>query len=243
MLYLQQYQLLPYQRTSEAMRDLFDCRLSAGTVANIVRECADTLVETELKIKQQLRRSPVIHANETGLRINNRLGYVHMASTSSLTHSATANHRGHKAMDEINVLPPYRGACVHDGLLSYKYYTHCRHTLCSVHPLRELTYFKEVTPETKAWAGPLKERLLERKGEVERVKAEGGKQLAKDELRLLTASYDRLVTEGQAAQPAPELPEQVRKQARNLLLRLERRREDAFASTVTTNSSIAMSNR
>jgi len=36
-LYLQQYQLLPYQRTSEAMRDLFGCQLSAGTVANIIR--------------------------------------------------------------------------------------------------------------------------------------------------------------------------------------------------------------
>jgi transposase len=36
-LYLQQYQLLPYGRTSEAMRDLFGCRISSGTVANSVR--------------------------------------------------------------------------------------------------------------------------------------------------------------------------------------------------------------
>jgi transposase len=47
-LYLQQYQLLPYQRTSEAMRDLFGCQLSPGTIANIIRECAAGLVETEL---------------------------------------------------------------------------------------------------------------------------------------------------------------------------------------------------
>jgi transposase len=80
-LYLQQYQLLPYQRTAEAMRELFGCRLSAGTVANIVKECASGLVETELKIKQKLRRSSVIHADEKGLRINKRLGYVHVAST------------------------------------------------------------------------------------------------------------------------------------------------------------------
>jgi transposase len=52
-LYLQQYQLLPYQRTSEAMRDLFGCHLSTGSVANVVRECADGLCETELKIKQK----------------------------------------------------------------------------------------------------------------------------------------------------------------------------------------------
>ena len=227
-LYLQQYQLLPYQRTSEAMRDLFGCQLSAGTVANIVRQCAAALVETELKIKRRLRRSPVIHADETGLRINQRLSYVHVASTAHLTHYAAANHRGQTAMDEINVLPRYRGTVVHDGHLAYKSYTRCRHALCGVHLLRELTYFEELSEETKAWAAPLKELLLEMKGAVERVRAEGGKQLAEDELRSLTQSFDRLIADGLEAQPPPELPEQVSKQARNLLLRLERRREEVL---------------
>jgi transposase len=225
-LYLQQYQLLPYQRTSEAMRDLFGCRLSAGTVANIVRECAEELVETELKLKQRLRRSPVIHADETGLRVNKRLHYVHVASTAHLTHYAAANHRGQTAMDEINVLPRYRGTCVHGGWLAYKYYTHCRHALCGVHLLRELTYFEELHDVAKAWAEPLKELLLEMKAEVERVMDGGGKQLTEGQLRSLTESYDRLVADGLRSQPPPELPEQVMKQARNLLLRLERRREE-----------------
>jgi transposase len=205
-LYLQQYQLLPYQRTSEAMRDLFGCRLSAGTVANIVRECAD----------------------ETGLRIDKRLAYVHVASTPALTHYAAASHRGRTAIDEINVLPAYRGTCVHDGWLAYTHYTRCRHALCGVHLLRELTYFEEVSAETKAWATPLKELLLEMKGEVERAKGEGGKRLTADRLTSMTASYDRLVAEGLQAQPPPEVPEQVRKQARNLLLRLERRKEEVL---------------
>jgi transposase len=227
-LYLQQYQLLPYQRTAEAMRDLFGCQLSPGTVANIVRECADELVQTELKIKQKLRRSGVIHADETGLRINQRLGYVHVASTPSLTHYAAANHRGQTAMDEINVLPRYHGTCVHDGLLSYKHYTKCRHALCGVHLLRELTYFEELSEETKTWATPLKELLLEMKGEVERVRGEGGKRLPEDRLELLTASYDRLVAEGQKAQLPLGVHGQVLKQARNLLLRFERRREEVL---------------
>lgn len=36
-LYLHDYQLLPYQRTAEAMRELFGCALSAGTLATAVR--------------------------------------------------------------------------------------------------------------------------------------------------------------------------------------------------------------
>ncbi len=227
-LYLQQYQLLPYQRTSEAMSDLFGCRLSAGTVANIVRECAAGLVETELKIKRGLRRSPIIHADETGLRVNKRLAYVHVASNARLTHYAAASHRGHTAIDEINVLPAYRGTCVHDGLLAYTYYDRCRHALCGVHLLRELTFFEELSEETKAWAAPLKGLLLEMKGEVDRVRGEGERRLAADRLTELTGSYDRLVAQGLSEPPPPDVPEQVKKQARNLLLRLERRKEEVL---------------
>jgi transposase len=53
-LYLHQYQLLPYARTAEAMRELFGCPLSAGTVANLVTRCAEELVETKLQIKRRL---------------------------------------------------------------------------------------------------------------------------------------------------------------------------------------------
>jgi transposase len=132
------------------------------------------------------------------------------------------------AIDEINVLPAYRGTCVHDGLLSYTHYTRCRHALCGVHLLRELTYFEEVAAETKAWASPLKELLLEMKGEVERVAARGEKRLSTERLAELVASYDRLVADGLRAEPPPEVPEQVRKQARNLLLRLERRKQEVL---------------
>jgi transposase len=44
----------------------------------------------------------------------------------------------------------------------------------------------------------------------------------------LSERYDRLVAEGQDADPPAEVPEQVRKQARNLLLRFERRREEVL---------------
>jgi hypothetical protein len=227
-LYLHDYGLLPYGRVADAMRELFGCALSAGTLANLVAGCAAGLIETELQIKKKLRRSSVIHADETGMRVGQRLQYVHVASTQHLTHYAAAPHRGRTAMDEINVLPRYRGVCVHDGLLSYSHYTRCRHALCGVHLLRELTYFAELTAETKAWAAPLKELLLEMKGAVEREREGGGTRLDASVLAELSARYDRLVAEGQATTTPPELPEGVRKQARNLLLRFERRREEVL---------------
>ncbi|MBA3805715.1 MAG: IS66 family transposase [Acidobacteria bacterium] len=190
--------------------------------------CASELVETELKIKQKLRRSSVIHADETGMRVGGRLHYVHVASTPRLTHYGADARRGKAAMDDIGILPEYRGTCVHDGWLSYTFYPKCRHALCGAHLLRELIYFEELGAETKAWAAPLKELLLEMKAQVERVSAVGEKRLAAEQLATLTGSYDRLIAEGLKAPPPSDVPEQVQKQARNLLLRLERRKEEVL---------------
>ncbi|MCA1565960.1 MAG: IS66 family transposase [Acidobacteria bacterium] len=227
-LYLHDYQLLPYARTAEAMRELFGCALSAGTVSTAVRHCASELIETELQIKRRLHRSAVIHADETGLRVEGRLHYVHVASTARLTHYGADTRRGKAAIDDIGILPQYRGTCVHDGWLSYTFYPKCRHALCGAHILRELTYFTELSEETKAWAGPLKELLPEMKGETERVCVQGGKRLDHVRLVSLTQSYDLLVAKGLRAQPPPELPEQMCQQGRNLLLRLERRKEEVL---------------
>ena len=221
-LYLHDYQLLPYARTAEAMKELFGCAISAGTLSSAVRRCATGLFETELKIKQGLRRSPVIHADETGLRVKGKLAYVHVASSAHLTHYAADARRGKAAIDEIGILPEYRGTCVHDGWFSYTHYPDCRHALCGAHLLRELTYFEELCDETKAWAAPLKELLLEMKGVAERAGAPVPAWRAEE----LTARYDRLVAEGQEAQQPPDVPQSARRQARNLLRRLERRKEE-----------------
>jgi transposase len=227
-LYLHGYQLLPYARTVEAMRELFGCAMSRGTLSTAVRQCAAGLVETELKIKRGLRRSSVIHADETGLRVRGRLHYVHVASTARLTHYGADARRGKSAIDDIGILAQYRGTCVHDGWLSYTFYPKCRHALCGAHILRELIYFEELGAETKTWASPLKELLLEMKAEVERVSAEGGKRLPAQRLEDLTGSYDRLIAAGLKSPPASDVPEQVQKQGRNLLLRLERRKEEVL---------------
>lgn len=131
-------------------------------------------------------------------------------------------------MEEAGVLPRYRGTCVHDGWWAYSSFTRCRHALCGVHLLRELTFFAELSEETKAWAAPLKGLLLEMKAEVERVRGEGGSRLAAGKLAELTERYDRLITAGLQSQPPPGVPEQVTRQARNLLLRMERRKTEVL---------------
>ena len=189
-----------------------------------LRECADGLLETELKIKRGLRRSALIHADETGLRVEGRLHFVHVASNSRLTHYTAAAGRGKTAIEAAGVLPRYRGTCVHDGWLSYTHYPDCRHALCGAHLLRELTYFEELSEMTEAWVSPLKELLPEMKGVAEREGAPAPAWLVED----LTARYDRLVAEGQEAPPPPDIPQSAWRQARSLLRRLAGRKEEVL---------------
>jgi transposase len=151
-LYLLHYQLLPYGRVREALGELFGCWLSQRTLERMVAECAGTLLETELKIKKKLRRSPVLHADETGLRVTGGCHYVHVASTGRLTHYGYDAHRGRRAIDDLNILPNYRGTYVHDGWMAYNSYSRCRHALCGAHLLRELTSFAEFDEARKRWA-------------------------------------------------------------------------------------------
>lgn len=93
--------------------------------------------------------------------------------------------------------------------------------MCGAHLLRELTYFEELSEETKAWATALKELLLlEMKREVERAGEEGRKRLVEDSLKSLTQSYER--NEVAASVERAE----ASRQARNLLLRLGRCKEE-----------------
>jgi transposase len=77
--YLHKYQLLPFARTSEAMRDLFGCRISPGTIETTRHRASKNLVGVEEEIKQGIKTAAVIGADETGLRVAGKSAWVHVA--------------------------------------------------------------------------------------------------------------------------------------------------------------------
>ena len=79
--------------------------------------------------------------------------------------------RGHEAMDAIGILPVYHGVSMHDGWDSYALYTTCRHALCNVHHLRELTFLEEQCAQ--AWASHLKALLREMKAATDLARTTG----------------------------------------------------------------------
>lgn len=93
--YLLGYQLLPYGRCAEALNDLFDYHLSAGTLARLLKGCVGELAGAEMLIKEGLRQSAALGVDETNLRVSKRQDWVHVSSTDRLTLMLHDKRRGH----------------------------------------------------------------------------------------------------------------------------------------------------
>jgi transposase len=148
--YLLGYQLLPYERCAETMKDLFNCQVSAGTLASIFTEGAREMSEPLLVIREGLKESEVLAVDETNLRVKQKQQWVHVSSTEKLTLLVHDKRRGTAAIENIGVLAGYKGVCVHDGFSAYDQYGQCRHSLCKAHILRELNYVIETSKAS--WA-------------------------------------------------------------------------------------------
>ena len=202
--YLQKYQLLPFARTAEAMRDLFACRVSPATVHTTQHRAAVKLVGTEEQIKQGIKRAAVIGADETGLRVAGGGGWVHVARTDELTHYGYNMRRGKAAIDAIGILSAFTGTCVHDGWFTYDEYRGATHALCNVHLLRELVYVEECCAEQQQWTRPLAKLLLDIHRAVAEAKAGGATKLSDERLAIFTKRYDRLVKRAARLNPPPK---------------------------------------
>jgi len=209
--YLMNYQHLPYDRTSEAMEDLFNHRLSPGTLFNFNKSCHENLERTEENIKEQLISSSVIHNDETGLQVNNALFWMHTTGTDSWTHYACHPKRGKEAMDDIGILPFLKGTSQHDFWKSYLKYDHCKHALCGAHHLRDLEYIYERYEQP--WAKAMKRLLCDIKAKVDAAK-EQGDSLDQRTLSAFKRQYDKIIEDGYRANPPPEPKEQKRKRGR-----------------------------
>ena len=160
LVYLNQYQLLPYERTVQLVEDLFSRTISQGSLYAWNAACFQNLESTEQRISQAILASEVVHFDETGIRQQGKSHWLHTASTAKLTFYGLQARRGKEAMDEPGILPHYTGCAVHDHWKSYFMFS-CEHSLCNAHHLRELTYLVE--QEQQHWAGSMIALLPEAK--------------------------------------------------------------------------------
>ena len=205
MVYFNQYQMLPLERTAEVFGTLYGHTLSEGTIVEVTREASRQVAGVNTAIRQHLSgKEEVVHFDETGARVEGKLHWLHSASTDKLTYYAIHPKRGALAMDAIRILPNLQGRAMHDDWMSYFKYS-AQHGLCNAHHLRRLKFLEERYPQK--WVGQMADLLVAIKEAVDKAKAASRTCLTARKLIDFEREYDRLVKQGLRVNRPPKRPE------------------------------------
>jgi transposase len=230
--YLNTYQLIPLARTCEVLGDFYGHTPAQALVLDANTAVATGIAPSLDAIKQQLIAADVVHFDESGLRVEGCLNWLHVASTAYLTYYAVHGKRGQEGMRAIGILPAFRGRAVHDHWQPYFAFDDCLHALCNAHHLRELQFVVE--HYAQPWAQEMMRLLLDIKAEVNLAPAHQ-MALPPERLAHFEQRYDEHVECGWAANPLPTDPplkKRGRKKQtppRNLLNRLQHYKPQVLA--------------
>lgn len=222
--YLNTYQLLPLARACELFGDLYGHTPSEALILQASERLHDHLAEPLAQIRDGILQADVVNCDETGLRVEGKLNWLHVAATEQLTWYGVHAKRGQEALRDLDIVPNLRGCAVHDCFSSYFLFDQLTHALCNAHHLRDLKFVHE--RYNQKWAQDLAQLLRAGKAEVADT-ASKARGLARKRLRYYHQEYDRILQAGWADNPPLDLPlivkpgRKPKTSPQNLLTRLE----------------------
>ena len=233
--YLNNYHFIPLARTEELLTDFYGQAPTEPVVIAANHQLVEQIGPTLENITQQLIAADVAHFDESGLRVEGKLQWLHVASTPKLTHYHVHRKRGQIGMKVGDILPRFQGWAVHDHWASYLKFDNCQHSFCNAHHLRELKFIEEQYQQP--WAAEMSQLLLDIKAEVDS-SPESTICLPPERLVHYQNEYDKLIVAGLADNPISDLPPPKkrgrRKQSppKNLLDRLAKHKSGVLAFMV-----------
>lgn len=150
--YLQHQHFIPEKRLSEIFQDVFGCPISEGTIVNQSKSLASAILPVAELLASKVKKAPVKHLDETGLRIAGKTNWLHVVSTETLTWYRIATKR-----KDLEPLEGMKGIVVHDHWKPYYQLEGVVHQLCNAHHLRELKALSQI--ENESWAKSMKQLL------------------------------------------------------------------------------------
>ena len=228
--YLMNYQLLPYKRTADLLKNLHNLPISEGTLRNIQARFAKNVKVPVEEIKQCLIESEVVHFDESGLYALGQRDWLHVASNEAFTFYFHHQSRGFEALEAAGILAFFKGIACHDLWKTYYRYDECEHSLCNAHHLRDLQGL--IDSLDSDWAKEMKAILKKTKKIADAAKRENINELAADVLVKLKTEYQEIIDKGETETPPP--PERkpgqrgpvAKGKERNLLERFDFRRAE-----------------
>lgn len=150
---------IPFEKIEQLLGDLYDCSFNESTAISANISCFNALEPTEQQIRAALLNAQLVHFDETGMRVEGKLHWFHVASTSLYTYLFVHAKRGKEALQSTySLLNDFKNWAMHDCWKSYFDFDNCLHAICIAHILRELQALKE---NGSHWAVLMHDFLLE----------------------------------------------------------------------------------
>ena len=124
--YLNVYHFIPLARTEELLTDFYGQAPAEAVVIQANDDLAEKVKPSLDSVRQQLIHAAAVHFDESGLRVENELQWLHVASTTGLTHYHVHRKRGQEGMDAGGILPEFNGKAVHDHFSAYLQFDNSR---------------------------------------------------------------------------------------------------------------------
>jgi transposase len=211
-IYLNVYHYLPLERISQLFQDLTDYHPSEATLLNRLSSVSKKIEPQNTYIREQLLKSPVIHADETGIRIEGKTQWLHVVSNPEWTLYHVHKNRGKTAIEEHDCLPNYQGTLVHDCWASYFHKDYSfTHALCGAHLLRECQGI--IDYDHHQWATDMKLLLQDACHHKNKWQQEGT-SIEKATLLEWEQRYDRILEQGEKEWTTDSIPDSPPKRGR-----------------------------
>lgn len=218
--HLTQGQLLPFARASQLIFDLYHVTVSPGTLVSWVGQARAALQSTADLIAEHLHRAPLVHADESGLRVQGKLHWLHIAASQTHTWYGVHARRGMEAIEAHGILPKRLGVLVHDCWAPY-WQLDCVHALCNAHLLRELVYVKEITAQD--WPQQLIDLLLNTNKICDAARQQN-RLFTTDDIAAFNTAYGAILSDGEALHPeVPKLHDKRGRSKQSIAFNLLRR--------------------
>lgn len=223
------------RRTCELVSNRLNKIISEATASNIISKFAKKCKKLSGRIKEYLKSCKVKGADETGLRADGVLHWLHVVCNDKATYLYADKKRGFTAIENNGLLLTAFGTLVHDCWSAYFKLDNVSHSICLAHIQRELRGAAVREREHAEYFEMFEKLLLEMwKAKLDAIEA-GQEKLDEEKITEFRALFKVKIEEGLKLFEKPKkkryalgLGKMPEGKTRSLLLRLQERENEVF---------------
>ena len=186
-------QMVPYERTTQFIQDVFQYNISEGALRSFIHEAYDFVEQNFIPwAKIQLILSDVAFFDETPINVDGHYASAIAVTNGQITVVEAYPNRKIESLIQMGILPYFMGVAMSDSYLGTLHFQDCIHVLCTCHLRRELKGVHE--KEGMHWA----ELMLNFFRDLTKRVDEAGCQIEFDEYKKFIKRFNNIITRGES---------------------------------------------